>query len=53
MSLRFDDNKEDVENACKGRAGPKPNCLATDEDVAECQSFFKDGKELSLRVQKC
>jgi len=53
MSLRFDDNKEDVENACKGRAGPKPNCLATDEDVAECLSFYKDGEELSLRVQKC
>ena len=53
MSLNFDDNKEDVENACKGRAGPKPTCLATNEDVAECVSFLKDGKESSFTVQKC
>ena len=50
-SLRFNNNKEEVENECKRRAAPPPTCFASNEDVADCASNYKGDNTLDLRVQ--
>ena len=53
MSLLYDNNQEQVEEACNRRAGPKSDCLASEDKVADCEAYYTDSNDLGLRVQTC